>query len=292
MLHGVSVAAFCGEACGYVALSSLLQRRWYFMRSRSAASWRCQASVTPHAPDGEEHGSVGRAWVCGLPALEWVRGKAHEGAVSTQRRRHRLHARFATCNLLLSASFAAAVTELTVRGRSSLTRHCGDSRAACSVHFLSGLLASLIWQSVLEYYWHAAMHTSVLYQRFHRFHHTYKSPQPFDDLFIHPLEACGYYAILFSPAVAFPELHLASFLAYMALCGVFGVLDHSGIKLRLGSYYDTRAHDAHHEKGWGAGFYLNLAFPFTVMDRLHGTYAAPDAPRPASRRRGTSRRLS
>ena len=37
----------------------------------------------------------------------------------------------------------------------------------------------------------------------HRHHHFYKSPQPFDDLCIHPLEAFGYYVILYGSGAAF-----------------------------------------------------------------------------------------
>ncbi len=120
------------------------------------------------------------------------------------------------------------------------------------------------------------MHAPWLYSVLHRYHHNYKSPQPFDDLFIHPVEAFGYYCILFSPAVLVPNLNVLSFLAYMAVCGVFGVLDHSGVVVQLGPLYDTRAHDVHHAKGFGAGTYVNLAFPFTFMDRLHGTFRAPE----------------
>lgn len=55
---------------------------------------------------------------------------------------------------------------------------------------------------------------------------------------IHPLEAFGYYVQLYSPPflIAMP---LSSFLVYMAVCGVCGVLDHSGVKLSVPGLYDT-----------------------------------------------------
>jgi sterol desaturase/sphingolipid hydroxylase (fatty acid hydroxylase superfamily) len=118
------------------------------------------------------------------------------------------------------------------------------------------------------------MHLPYLYAKLHRHHHTYKSPQVFDDLMIHPLEAFGYYVLLFSPSLVVSQ-HYAGMLIYMSLCGLFGVLDHSGIALRLGPFYDTRAHDVHHRCGFGPAVYKNLAFPFTVMDVLHHTFVEP-----------------
>lgn len=61
-------------------------------------------------------------------------------------------------------------------------------------------------------------------------HHYYKSPQPFDDMYIHPLEAAGYYCILYSPAFVF-RLHWIGFAIYMAIMGTCGVLDHCGIQV-------------------------------------------------------------
>ena len=41
------------------------------------------------------------------------------------------------------------------------------------------------------------MHLPWFYKRFHKMHHHYKAPRPFDDLYIHPLESFGYYLIFF-----------------------------------------------------------------------------------------------
>ena len=58
----------------------------------------------------------------------------------------------------------------------------------------------------------------------HKYHHEYKSPVVYCDLFIHPLEAIGYYCILYSPAFILKNIPKESFLLYMAILGVFGVL--------------------------------------------------------------------
>ncbi|CAM9923730.1 unnamed protein product [Sphacelaria rigidula] len=122
------------------------------------------------------------------------------------------------------------------------------------------------WQCVWEYYWHRLMHQPMFYARLHKYHHFYKSPEPFDDLMIHPLEAFGYYVLLYSPPFLF-RMPLASFAAYMAVCGTCGVLDHCGIAFSVPGLYDTSDHDRHHSR-----FEVNYAFPFPVLDILHGTY--------------------
>lgn len=111
------------------------------------------------------------------------------------------------------------------------------------------------------------MHTRWCYARLHKYHHHYHSPEPFDDMFIHPLEAFGYYCILYSPAYLLP-MHACTFLAYMVVLGVFGVADHSGIRFSLPGLYDTADHDAHHSR-----FEVNYAFPFPYLDLLAGTYS-------------------
>ena len=100
-----------------------------------------------------------------------------------------------------------------------------------------GLALAVTWQSVLEYYWHRAMHLPAVYAKLHKFHHHYKAPQPWDDLFIHPLESFGYCLILYSPAFCVPNLPVASFLSYMSIMGVCGILDHCGVRIQVSLFY-------------------------------------------------------
>ncbi len=51
--HALSVAVFAAQLCGYVALSTALQRRYYHRRGAAAAAWRSQPAAPPHAPDGQ-----------------------------------------------------------------------------------------------------------------------------------------------------------------------------------------------------------------------------------------------
>ncbi|CAN0444313.1 unnamed protein product [Pylaiella littoralis] len=178
--------------------------------------------------------------------------------------RHPLHGAFATTNILMASTFAGTVTHFIVAGR---TRVSWDTEVGFSwPRTVAGLVLSLAWQSVLEYYWHRLMHLRPVYTRMHKYHHFYKSPEPFDDLMIHPLEAFGYYLQLYSPPFLF-VVPVSSFLLYMVVCGVCGVLDHSGVALSMPGLYDTADHDRHHSR-----FEVNYAFPFPFMDVLHGTY--------------------
>lgn len=163
-------------------------------------------------------------------------------------------------------------------------------------------LIILHWQIILEYYWHILMHIPFFYKNFHKYHHHFKSPEIWDDLYIHPIEAFGYYLILNSPAFLFP-CHLSSYLLYMILCGICGVVDHSGIK-SLGTidwikkyndikkynkyynkndnifknifyillyicnkFYNASDHDRHHSQ-WA----VNFGFPFPFLDIYHNTF--------------------
>ena len=99
------------------------------------------------------------------------------------------------------------------------------------------------------------LHLPPLYKRFHKYHHAYKDPEPFDDMYIHPLEAFCYYCILYAPPFLF-SCHIFAFISYMIVMGLAGTLDHSGIRVHVPGIYDASDHDRHHSK-----FNVNYAFP-------------------------------
>ena len=128
------------------------------------------------------------------------------------------------------------------------------------------ILIAILCQSILEYYWHRIMHFKYFYKLFHKYHHYYKSPEPWDDMYIHPIEALGYYCILYGPPF-YLSLHYLSFVIYMIIMGICGILDHSGIIIHIPYIYNTKDHDKHHSK-----FNVNYSFPFPFMDIIHQTY--------------------
>lgn len=93
----------------------------------------------------------------------------------------------------------------------------------------------------------------------------------------------GYYCILFSPPYIMSQYHVLSYILYMTLMGVCGVLDHCGVFFKfkiqfkvpwLDCYinvpvYNTQDHDNHHLL-----FDINYGFPFAIMDYLHGTHTS------------------
>lgn len=191
------------------------------------------------------------------------------------------HAALALVNTFIAALFAAATAEGFSAGRTAMTawgaggppaaggRALSAAAALLVVQATTGFLAAFTLQSVLEYVWHRAMHTRVLYAALHKTHHLNTSPTPFDDMLINPIEAAGYYVILYGPAWVLP-LGLPAFALYMTALGLAGVADHAGVRLRVGPY-DSSEHDLHHEK-----FNTNYGFPLMLMDKLCGTYSAPE----------------
>lgn len=178
------------------------------------------------------------------------------------------HGLITAWNLIMGSVFASFVTECCIR---SLTCMHFDSLNKYGIQYvLMDFLLAVVHQSILEYYWHRLMHYKFFYSTFHKIHHYYKYPEPWDDMYIHPLEAFGYYCILYSPPFIY-HMHCYSFVAYMIVMGICGVLDHSGVRISLHGIYSTVDHSYHHEK-----FNVNYSFPFPYMDILHGTYYYPE----------------
>mmetsp|Transcript_1454 Transcript_1454/g.2383 ORF Transcript_1454/g.2383 Transcript_1454/m.2383 type:complete len:268 (-) Transcript_1454:108-911(-) len=184
--------------------------------------------------------------------------------LSSKPNRGPYHRVFTLANLLMVSFVGFMTTECSIRGWNYMRigpLHLEDIPViSCEVIF------AMMYQQFVEYYWHRAMHSKLFYARFHKYHHFYKSPEPFDDLYIHPLEAFGYYCILWGPPFLF-SMHYVGFIAYMIVLGICGVLDHSGIRVSIPAVYNTEDHDSHHFK-----FEVNYAFPFPYMDLLHGTF--------------------
>jgi sterol desaturase/sphingolipid hydroxylase (fatty acid hydroxylase superfamily) len=174
------------------------------------------------------------------------------------------HMLLVTFNLLIASLFAFFTTEWSVTNRNLMKFN--DVFQYGLISILLEVFLAITYQSMVEYYWHRMMHLKSFYIIFHKYHHFYKSPEPWDDMYIHPIEAVGYYCILYGPPFLFP-IHCVSFILYMIVMGLCGVLDHSGIHFSIPGLYNTVDHDNHHAK-----FEVNYSFPFPFMDMLHGTF--------------------
>jgi sterol desaturase/sphingolipid hydroxylase (fatty acid hydroxylase superfamily) len=300
MIHAQSVAAFAFLFVSYFAASIALQVRAlaggggcrhaharvrrlaqvaYYARTKAgklkasqwknqtdrldSASWvggRADAPLTrrPRRP----RAGIGSADLLWIPACSRKPGRAPQ------------HSWFASINIVVASLFAGGTTEASLRGWSALRLDWAAVDAAAPsptvaaklLHVALWFLAAWTWENVLEYAWHRAMHWPWCYRHLHKHHHFYKSPAPLDDMMIHPVEAFGYYALLYSPAFVMP-MHSSAFLAYMGVMGVAGVLDHSGVHVEVPWLYNTADHDWHHR-----AFDVNYGFPHIFMDLLCGTF--------------------
>jgi sterol desaturase/sphingolipid hydroxylase (fatty acid hydroxylase superfamily) len=240
---------FCFIFTFYIIFSSLLQFLYYHKGKNSADTWKIQ----PHRKVniGENASDM---WI---PMLELLGYRKKQSRAPN-------HALFSTINLILASTFAGSVAYASAIGKSRLVFSIDAAGGLASAAVFTCL--AVLWESVIEYYWHRLMHLPWFYKRFHKVHHFYTSPEPFDDMYIHPLEAFGYYCILYSPPFVMP-LHFVGFLIYMAIMGTFGVLDHCGIHFAIPGLYNSADHDVHH-----SSFTVNYGFPFPFTDMLHGTY--------------------
>lgn len=240
-ISAYSYISFCVIFFGYSFQTLALQYFFYYVRSDAVKQWKIQPNKTTH---------VGAVY--GVPLL------------SNKPNRGPYHRVLVTVNLLVASCFAFFTTQMCVTGRA---RMMFDDLATHGLGAVAlELLVAVVYENVTEYYWHRLMHLPGLYARLHKHHHFYKSPEPWDDMYIHPLEAAGYYCILYAPPFLF-RMHYSAFLAYMVVMGLCGVLDHSGVHVSLPGLYNTEDHDAHHSK-----FEVNYAFPLPYMDLLHGTF--------------------
>lgn len=243
VVSGVSVysyLAFLAIFGGYLLKSTCLQYLFYFKRGGDL-SWKIQKKHDKHVNE----------------FFWWP-------LFSSKPNRGKYHAYITSFNLLMASTFAATVTEVSMR-RWNLMAYDEPSTYGFDQIILD-LVIAVTYENIIEYFWHLGMHTKTFYAMFHKYHHFYKSPEVWDDMYIHPVEAFGYYCILYGPPFLF-RCHYLAFLAYMVLMGVCGVLDHCGAKFSIPGVYNTEDHDAHHEK-----FEVNYCFPFPYMDIIFGTF--------------------
>jgi sterol desaturase/sphingolipid hydroxylase (fatty acid hydroxylase superfamily) len=184
LLHPAGVAAGAGVAVFYTLFSAALQATFYWRRGGDPASWKTQP-----AKGLERLGR--RAGVPWVPALDAV---LHLDGVSRVKRAP-YHWLLATINTALAALAAAVAVHLIATGRSRvyLTWPAEWSAAYCAVRLAAEVVAIVSLHQLEEYWWHRLMHTPWCYRRAHKLHHAYKAPEPFDDMYIHPAEAAGYY---------------------------------------------------------------------------------------------------
>lgn len=201
------------------------------------------------------------------PPLEWVLQLMWPDVGSRRVGRHQAAPLLACVNLFNICLVAAMTTELAIDGRTKLVWDSNLGEGKSIVSWIGWFGAAYAWENVAEWVWHRTLHLPGLYRNIHWLHHHYKAPEPFDDMLIHPIEAIGYYGLLFAPAFMMP-MPVSTFSAYIAIIGVFGIADHSGLRIALPwGIYDAEHHDAHHQH-----VTTNFGFPSSVIDIACGTF--------------------
>eukprot|EP01138_Halocafeteria_seosinensis_P010069 gb/GECG01010282.1/.p1 GENE.gb/GECG01010282.1/~~gb/GECG01010282.1/.p1 ORF type:complete len:291 (+),score=18.06 gb/GECG01010282.1/:1-873(+) len=260
--------AFVALFTGYTSLSYTLWKAYFEPSIRHKSKGSKDTSIKQWKNQPNDHSALKEPDEDIIPVIALAKELLRGDTGHHKSDRHPKHNLFATINLFMSCCFAG-VTVYCILAEKSRVYFELDSHQSLmyNVLWILGLtIFTVIHESVVEYYWHVMMHTRPCYRRFHKFHHYYTSPAPFDDLFIHPLESFGYQCILWSPPFLYSQ-HYSVFVLYMAIMGVTGILDHCGIHFEIPNIYNTKDHDIHHEY-----FNVNFGFPTIYLDVIHGTY--------------------
>jgi len=161
---------------------------------------------------------------------------------------------------LLGLGWLSTNTNYALRIQSDLPTH---RERLC--HFV----CTILMNEVFFFYSHWAMHSSLLYKRFHKQHHEFTSPVALVAIYCHPLEflVCD----LFPLSAAFYPCRCHAFFAVQwAFGAVIGTqVHHSGFRMPWTVSYDDQPdyHDFHHQK-----FKCNYGL-LGILDHLHGTNA-------------------
>ena len=195
---------------GYIIQSAGLQYFFYYRRNpNDSRTWKIQ--------EEKNISKLGIFWTIPIFSI-------------TKEGRAKDHNFLTTINLVNASLFAFIVTELCVTGNSRMS--FSTVREYGLYNIIKELLLAVTYENFAEYYWHRLLHSKFLYKKYHKYHHHIKSPEPWDDMYIHPYEAIIYYTILYSPPFLF-SCHYYSFLLYMVIMGLCGTLDHSGVKINV-----------------------------------------------------------
>ncbi len=141
--------------------------------------------------------------------------------------------------------------------------------------YIFHILFILFVSDILFYFMHRLMHTTYLYNKFHKFHHTYKEPFALTNHYVDTSEL-----ILFFIPPMIPPLLLGTHITIMWLAIILinwnGILIHSGYDFTLFTitynnkqykFPCVKEHDYHHKY-----FNCNYGATFPFMDLIMNTH--------------------
>jgi len=230
---------FVGGSCGVTAVTFWgmggLVHYWYYARRRAeAARWKIQPK-------------------------RWLTPRMTR------------HAFFlGSANILMGAVIGGSFAYWVARGGFSMLYFDASKHGLLYLPISAVLLFFAIDAGL--YYSHRALHGRFLFRHIHRWHHRYTAPIIFTTTAVHPVEFLTFEFFLILPAFVIPT-HVAVYVAVIAYTYFIGMVDHSGVRLRvpLPLHANNQFHDDHH-----VYFHCNYAHHTTLFDRLHGTVRRAD----------------
>ncbi|KAL3457755.1 fatty acid hydroxylase superfamily-domain-containing protein [Aspergillus heterothallicus] len=141
--------------------------------------------------------------------------------------------------------------------------------------FLIEIAACTIAREVLFYYGHRLLHRPLLYRRFHKQHHEFRTPIALAALYAHPVEHVVSNLIPVALPARIFNIHILSLWALIAGVSLQATLAHCGYRLPPLLGWAPEVHDLHHER-------LNVNYGLIgVLDKLHGTRCTRSKEKPA-----------
>ncbi|KAG8184709.1 hypothetical protein JTE90_013096 [Oedothorax gibbosus] len=129
--------------------------------------------------------------------------------------------------------------------------------------FVFDMVVQILTEEVFFYYSHRLLHHPLLYRRFHKRHHEWKSPVAVSAIYCHPVEhiASNVLPTVMGSVVA--GSHVISLWVWLTFTTTYGVIVHSGYHLPLTP--TPEFHHYHHNK-------FNENFGVAgILDWFHGT---------------------